>query len=570
MYKSMISSLVTILLTLSFGTFANAACTVAGNTATPFQAGPPNPANGFSEYLTDSNGLSLELCLDGTGFCFFDPVDPSSVFSQQIGFGFEGFWWLAQPDTKNFPPNVKATLTLGAEAAFLGEIVDGGQFPFTRLRIRLDVPVAGTYVVTEPYGEHVYTITALGAGDEVFDSFDVQFNPGSIDNTTGVVTDATTSTNCVAPWLTWDTFPTDPILDTVGGDGIPEYIGDGGTPHLITGSPTGNNLFRIEAFLDPGKNIPLNTFDPTDADGNGKQNSLETNLFKVNGKIYDGRLGTHLVANRATYSRNASGTIRQVDAFASGASTALVNLGGGPNVFGPNPLNSDVNQFFISHLLTPNASVLPATVSIDATDGGAAVPTDPTQLLRPLVDLVTITRAEFDVGVVPPKLTVEAQSSDTLFPPQLTLALNNTPLVSGIVEITTAANGNPLSPPGRVEVVSSAGGSDTRLVEVVNSDLDNDGVPNSIDNCILIANANQRDTNSDGYGNICDPDLNDDLSISLADFFALSNVFGQTPPGTGTMTDHADFNGDGGVSLADFFILSNFFGKTPGPSGFYP
>ena len=35
-------------------------------------------------------------------------------------------------------------------------------------------------------------------------------------------------------------------------------------------------------------------------------------------------------------------------------------------------------------------------------------------------------------------------------------------------------------------------------------DTDGDGIPDSSDNCTLVANANQQDTDADGYGNICD------------------------------------------------------------------
>lgn len=41
------------------------------------------------------------------------------------------------------------------EAAFLGNVENGEQFPFTRLRIRMDVPAIGTYTVIHPYGQEV-------------------------------------------------------------------------------------------------------------------------------------------------------------------------------------------------------------------------------------------------------------------------------------------------------------------------------------------------------------------------------------------------------------------------------
>ena len=41
--------------------------------ATPLTLGPVNPKNGGPLWLMDSNGVRLEVCLDGD--CFFDGVD---------------------------------------------------------------------------------------------------------------------------------------------------------------------------------------------------------------------------------------------------------------------------------------------------------------------------------------------------------------------------------------------------------------------------------------------------------------------------------------------------------------
>jgi len=235
-------------------------------------------------------------------------------------------------------------------------------------------------------------------------------------------------------------------------------------------------------------------------------------------------------------------------------------------------------------------------VEVDATDGGAATPTDTTHLVRQLVDLVQITRAEYDVGKVPPELAIEATSSDALVTPTLTLVELNQPLVGGGVLVTEASPGVLLTPPGVVTISSTAGGSASRLVEVINSDVDGDGIPNDVDNCPLTPNADQldtdvdgfgdvcdncsqvangsntfpagdpriqRDTNNDDFGNICDADLNNDGTVNLSDYSAFRSAFGTSDP-------DADFNGDGLVNLSDYSIFRSSFGKAPGPSGLNP
>lgn len=94
-------------------------------------------------------------------------------------------------------------------------------------------------------------------------------------------------------------------------------------------------------------------------------------------------------------------------------------------------------------------------------------------------------------------------------------------------------------------------------------DTDFDLMLDPLDNCILVANTDQRDTDGDGYGNICDADLNGDLQVNLSDFSLFRSVFG-------TLGPDADFDGDGQVNLSDSSILRASFGSAPGPSGLNP
>ena len=76
-------------------------------------------------------------------------------------------------------------------------------------------------------------------------------------------------------------------------------------------------------------------------------------------------------------------------------------------------------------------------------------------------------------------------------------------------------------------------------------DTDLDGVPDSIDNCATLANANQRDTNDDGFGNLCDPDFNNNGVVDSQDGALLKSRFGSTG------WPDQDLNGNGIVDSND-------------------
>jgi hypothetical protein len=91
-------------------------------------------------------------------------------------------------------------------------------------------------------------------------------------------------------------------------------------------------------------------------------------------------------------------------------------------------------------------------------------------------------------------------------------------------------------------------------------DTDGDGVADDEDNCTLVPNPDQRDTDRDGIGNICDGDFNNDCMVNRRDFAYMRAVF-LTP------NRHADLNGDGVVDFLDLVLLRGMRGAPPGPSG---
>ena len=91
-------------------------------------------------------------------------------------------------------------------------------------------------------------------------------------------------------------------------------------------------------------------------------------------------------------------------------------------------------------------------------------------------------------------------------------------------------------------------------------DTDSDNIADPFDNCTLVANADQRDTNGDGYGNACDPDLNNDGIVNFVDLGMQRAAFFSADL-------DADLNGDGSVNFLDLGTTKAFFFLPPGPSG---
>ncbi len=90
-------------------------------------------------------------------------------------------------------------------------------------------------------------------------------------------------------------------------------------------------------------------------------------------------------------------------------------------------------------------------------------------------------------------------------------------------------------------------------------DRDNDGLSDATDNCTLITNVSQLDTNGDGIGNRCDPDFNNNGVVDSQDGALLKAAFGRTG------FPDRDLNGNGIVDSQDGALFKSWFGKAPGP-----
>lgn len=254
----------------------------------PAQAGPSsvsptvNATNGYPDWYGDSTGMTLLLCTDPAN-CFFDPVDPANPDSVTLGVGGETFYWMAEglidmpglvlPNPPG--PDViggQALLVLAVEAAFgnlAGNPVIGDQIVFTRVRIRVDVPVAGTYTVTHPFGVETFEVATPGirAINSEVGAPHVAGNIGLIGDVGCVALPCDFSLalgGLVDPFLRWD--PASPPAAPAG------FVGNFNIPHAVLGSPTGRNFFRVDG--PAGSNL-----------GGPGVDFVETNLFSNMGQI---------------------------------------------------------------------------------------------------------------------------------------------------------------------------------------------------------------------------------------------------------------------------------------------
>ncbi|MEW6488457.1 MAG: CHRD domain-containing protein [Thermodesulfobacteriota bacterium] len=149
-------------------------CTGAGAALDSF--GPVSIADGFPVWYQDQNGLRLQLCLDQDTVnpadqttvipCLTDEFFPGLPISFPFNFGSEAFWWFAGTAGTYLSSNGFAGQVIfdsALEAGFFNEIPnDGQQVAFGRIRLRIDVPVAGQYRVTHPFGQVTYDIATPG------------------------------------------------------------------------------------------------------------------------------------------------------------------------------------------------------------------------------------------------------------------------------------------------------------------------------------------------------------------------------------------------------------------------
>ena len=112
------------------------------------------------------------------------------------------------------------------------------------------------------------------------------------------------------------------------------------------------------------------------------------------------------------------------------------------------------------------------------------------------------------------------------------------------------------------------GVADTFTSTTTGLDTDSDGIPDAGDNCTLIANPTQCDSDGDGFGNHCDGDLNNNGFTNTQDYVLFRAQLGQ--PSVDPTYNQADLNCSGSVNSQDYVLFRGLLGSPPGPSGLVP
>ncbi len=157
--------------------------------------------------------------------------------------------------------------------------------------------------------------------------------------------------------------------------------------------------------------------------------------------------------------------------------------------------------------------------------------------------------------------------SVTTLPAQGTISSVSPPGPAAGMTVTYTANAGSSGVDSFVyEMTDSTPRSDQATVTVIISiDTDRDGVPDDTDNCTLLSNAAQCDSDGDGYGNRCDADMNNNEATNAQDTTLYRQQLGQ--PSVGPAFNKADLNCNGAVNAQDTTLFRQLLGSPPGPSG---
>lgn len=416
--------------------------------------GPYLPHNGgFAAWYQDTHGRTLDLCLSKavssrvpsapgapSYMCLlsaipdvFDDTQPAVLPGN---FPDEAFWFTADASLVDAARGIDLSFVSAVEAAFgAGDPIEGDQVSFARIRIRVDVPTAGTYIITHPYGVEAFTVDTPGT-KAINMTRDIGI--GTSQTYVGALR------GDVGPFLRSINGPyTETNPQTGSSD---QFIGDPNLEEPVTGSPFNTNYVRIEG--------------PNGLD-------IRTNLFAISGKLSTVVRPTPMITQRSTYSRHTadSAVVAQQDVFVQAPPPpGTVSLSSVAPELALTEANSTGNWYGQS-AINP---ALPSTLQVTADNHLAIATSTPTTLSMPLTDLVIIQRAEYSLASG--QLSLTASTSDETAPPVLTASTGTGATIgalSGEGAVKNLTTGISPLPPAKVRVTSANGGSDTEEVVIV-------------------------------------------------------------------------------------------------------
>ena len=490
----------------------------------PINASPS--VGGFPSWYQDTTGVTMEFCdltnqseLTG-GWCTLIP--PGPVFPETFPTQYfdEHFYWDTNTVVDDTTTGTRARLIMAVEAAFAnGGPVPGDQMTFGRIRIFItNLPFTGDYTIYTPYGKS--TISGLQAGDRLFTTDDVGVGC--------VATFACTLNTDIGPFLLPSPTPggaeLPPIPDLVQGQD-PAYdalLAAGGTTPYPN---TGKKYLADPARLGPITGSPLAPF--VGSDGRTYNHnifrvegpngwSLTTTDFSITGRLMTGALIGKVNVDRASYAQTvASSTGKKVDVFATATPTAQPRLPtkARPPVIVPqlvffdapcsgvvNPVTGAVQPPYSAPVgVTANTQMasagskywgqshptaLPTAVCVEdptsRDQAGNIVPTFYNKNVTDELSPSTGWQATYNPAGTG-TLTINAKSSDTLFPPVITAAGYGTLSAAGTLTVSPLA-----APPAKVNLVSSEGDTTDLLVQTGVGTGGGGATPSAIDDTFTI------------------------------------------------------------------------------------
>ncbi len=407
------------------------------------RVGPIDESNGFPVWYQDTSGTRVELCTDpGDANCIVGAVQtPGDPVVFPTNFPDEAFYSNAGASLSTGTGTAK--LVTGIEAAFAGAGTParGQQITFGRIRVVATGLSAGAdYTVTQPYGSHTFTAEAGTRG--IFDTQDIgSLTPdGAFDQTLGAE---------AAPFLKWP-----------AGTGAPAgYLGDPAVDHVVTGSPTGNNFFRITGPVGSFTGSPDLCADPTlGASTTATTDCIETNLFQASGKI---AVHAGVQVTKAYYQESGTGHMMDLFAYSTPGQRLIVS---GTGVSDTKMLEDAAgNGKYYARVYAEGAP--PTDLKVTNTSDSPAS-TDHVELSQ-FGDRVHVDSAVYSTDGK--TLTVTAESGDSTATLSVDGFSGGAPSV-GANGATTWTFGNLPVPPDDVTVTSTKGGVGTEDVVITGAD----------------------------------------------------------------------------------------------------